>query len=541
MPTVLNEYNQYTKDEIMVLSDQIKAIIYARVSTSDQAERGYSLQSQLEKGSELAAKKFGYKDEEMLVILEKGEMGDNPDRPGMNHALYLIEQGVGKKLIMLHPDRMSRYLALQNEIASRVWSCGVDLEFVEFEIDPGNPESMLMFNIQGSIAQYNKAKILANSKRGRRQKVKQGKIPGIRRVFGYSYDKEIDTLVENSQERAIYLLMVDWLLNGKDGKPMNCSAIARELAMANHPAPSSDRWYQATVSRILRNPIYTGNFYYGKSESIQAKGKKIVIKKPQEDWQAVPIPQYIDLPTYQRMQCVLDSLIKRDRGRKTDNYLLKSLVRCGNCGAAVVAGSATTLKSGKKLRYYVCTHKNKKNYQVGTGKHNQICTASGWRQDTVDDYVWQYILASLSIPEEIIKDIVSEQSSRKNSEKFKVTLKDLEIKQEKKEQERKRILKAYRQGCINIELFKEEITPINQELAALDEDRDYISGLYQQLNASDNEAEKFRKAVEKYQEIIEGDLLTFEQKREIVINLIERVILYQDAIEIVTRWRSGPI
>jgi site-specific DNA recombinase len=274
MIAILEGYKQYTKDEVLALLDKIKAIIYARVSTHDQAEKGYSLQSQVEKGAELARKKFGYLDNEILAIVEKGEMGDNPDRPGLNHVLFLLEEGVGKKLIMLHPDRMSRYLALQNEIASRVWSCGVDLEFVEFEIDPNNPESMLMFNIQGSIAQYNKAKILANSKRGRRQKVKEGKIPGIRRVFGYTYDKELDTLVENPQEKEIYLLMVDWLLNGKDGKPMNCSSIARELAKLNYPAPASDRWYQSTISRVLRNPIYTGKFYYGKSEYIQLRSGK---------------------------------------------------------------------------------------------------------------------------------------------------------------------------------------------------------------------------------------------------------------------------
>jgi len=536
MIAILEGYKQYTKDEVLALLDKIKAIIYARVSTHDQAEKGYSLQSQVEKGAELARKKFGYLDDEILAIVEKGEMGDNPDRPGLNHVLFLLEEGVGKKLIMLHPDRMSRYLALQNEIASRVWSCGVDLEFVEFEIDPNNPESMLMFNIQGSIAQYNKAKILANSKRGRRQKVKEGKIPGIRRVFGYTYDKELDTLVENPQEKEIYLLMVDWLLNGKDGKPMNCSSIARELAKLNYPAPASDRWYQSTISRVLRNPIYTGKFYYGKSEYIQDKGKRKIVKKPEEEWQSIPIPQYIDERTYQRIQEKLDSLVTKNRGRPSSNYLLKGLVRCGKCGAAIVAGPVTTLKSGKKLRYYVCSKKTKKNYEVGTGKPNETCDTTSWRQDTVDNYVWEYIVSRLGNPEEIIKDIVKQQSDERRLEELKSKLKAIENKIHKKEQEQKRTFKAYREGLISLELFKGEVEPIKQEIEALKEEWAFVNDLYNQITVSYNELERIKQFIQGYREIVLKDQLTLSQKREIVRTIVERVILHQDTIEIITRW-----
>lgn len=537
MIATLEGSKQYTKDELLTLLDKIKAIIYARVSTHDQAEKGYSLQSQVEKGAELARKKFGYMDDEIIAIVEKGEMGDNPDRPGMNHVLFLLEEGIGKKLIMLHPDRMSRYLALQNEIASKVWSCGVDLEFVEFEIDPNNPESMLMFNIQGSIAQYNKAKILANSKRGRRQKVREGKIPGLRRAFGYTYDKELDTLVENPEEKEIYLLMVDWLLNGKDRKPMNCSSIARELAKANYPAPNSDRWYQSTVSRILRNPIYTGKFYYGKSEYIQNKGKKNIIKKPREEWQSVPIPQYIDEITYQRIQEKLDSLITKNNGRPTTNYLLKGLVRCGKCGGAIVAGPVTTLKSGKKLRYYVCSKKTKKNYEVGTGAPNETCdTTGGWRQDAVDNYVWEYIVSRLGNPEAIIRDIVKQQSDERKLEELQVKLKAIESKIQKKEQEQKRTFKAYREGLISLELFKGEVEPIKKEIETLKEDWAFVNDLHQQISVSYNELERIKKFVRGYKDLVLNDQITWNQKREIVGTIVERVILHQDTIEIVTRW-----
>lgn len=539
MLTITDGFRTYTQDELLDFMNRFKALIYARVSTHDQAEKGYSLQSQVEKCAELAQKKFGYKESELLAILEKGEMGDNPDRPGLNHVLYLLQNGVGKKLIMLHPDRMSRHLVLQNEVAAKVWSFGVDLEFVEFDIDPDNPESMLMFNIQGSIAQYNKAKILANSKRGRLQKVKEGKIPGVRKIFGYDFDKENDTLVENPREKEIYLLMVDWLLHGKDGEEMNCSQIARELARLNYKPPVSNKWYQATVSRILRNEIYTGYYFYGKTEVVQQNGKKKQIKKPRKEWKAVTVPAYIDRATYERIQEKLDSLCTRNRGRKTKNYLLKGLLRCGRCGSAVVAGTRTELKSGKLLLYYTCSMKAKKNYEVGTGKHNKVCRGPNWRQDVVDEYVWNEIVQAINNPQLII-DIVKQQTDISQLDQLKEKLKQIQRQIDKKKEGLRKCVTAYREGLIPEDIFRSEAEAAKQEIQELEEELSYTESLLSQATTTNKELELLKQSIELYRDVINGQAeLDFDVKRKIIKTYVKKVILYDDSIEIITTWRSA--
>ncbi|GMA61436.1 recombinase family protein [Alicyclobacillus fastidiosus] len=391
--------HEYSKQELTHLMTSIKAVIYARVSTQDQAKHGYSLESQIARSLELLETKYEIADEDVLAVVEQGEMGDDPNRPALNQALWLVEQGVGNKFVVLHPDRLARDLKLQLFITERIWNAGCEIVFVEMDVDPNNPESLLLYNIQGAIAQYNKAKILANSKRGRRAKVMNGKIPGVRRIYGYCFDKANDTLVVNEVERDVYLMMVDWILRGKDGRQMTLTSVARELSLLGIPAPSGDKWYQATVSRIVKNPVYTGTFYYGKTECRQRAGRKEIVRRPAHEWQSVPVPAYIDEKTFHQLQERISLLGRRNRGAKPKApYLLKGLVRCGRCGAAVVAGAPSRDKqTGEPIyRYYACSGKGRKIFEVGTGRQVHACAGRNWRQDVVDDYVWRFVCSCLA-------------------------------------------------------------------------------------------------------------------------------------------------
>jgi archaellum component FlaC len=150
--------------------------------------------------------------------------------------------------------------------------------------------------------------------------------------------------------------------------------------------------------------------------------------------------------------------------------------------------------------------------------------------------VWEYIVSRLGNPEEIIKDIVKQQSDERRLEELKSKLKAIENKIHKKEQEQKRTFKAYREGLISLELFKGEVEPIKQEIEALKEEWAFVNDLYNQITVSYNELERIKQFIQGYREIVLKDQLTLSQKREIVRTIVERVILHQDTIEIITRW-----
>ncbi|QDA29711.1 recombinase family protein [Paenibacillus polymyxa] len=518
---------KFSKTKLDALVTKIKALIYARVSTDGQVDN-YSIESQIERCMDLGKQK-GINEDEVVVLIEDGESGDNPNRPMINYALFLLEYGIGDHVIFLHPNRMSRFLHLQTQLSNRIWSMGKDFWFVEFEFDKSSPESMLNFNIQGSIAEYNKAKILADTKRGRITKVKNGLIPGLNRIYGYTFDTELDTLVENPEEKEIYLKMVDMLLH----KDYSCSRIAEELSLRNVSAPKKDRWYQVTISRIFKNETYTGNFYFGKSKVIRnADGTRKQVPQPRGEWRRIPVPAYITMETYHKIQKRLDFLNKNKPGRPTEDYLLQGICRCGRCGAAVSSGVTTKTKNGL-LKYYVCQHKTKKSYKVGTGESNPICEGRNWRVDYVDKIVWEYVKNIISEPTEFFERIVKQQSENSNSDELLKQKTKLEKSLQEKEASRERYTEMYAAGIIKtMKDLEDKVSAVDMQVQDIKEELQTIEHKLSATLHNKNDVNLIQDTLKKYQYIMNKNIISMENRRKIVRVFFSKVVLNDNKIDL---------
>nr|WP_186322860.1 recombinase family protein [Paenibacillus xylanexedens] len=520
-----------TTAQITALIGKIRAIVYTRVSSDMQIDN-YSLESQIDICVKDAKDKFDINEDEIIVLREEAESGDNPNRPMLNYILFLLEKGLGTKVIFLHPDRLSRHLHLQQQITHKIWELGCDLHFVEFDLQKGNAESMLNYNIQGSIAQYNKAKILANTKRGRRTMVSDNKIPGMNRIYGYTYDKELNTLVENEIEKERYLAMVHMILEGKTG-----SEVAAYFAKKKYPAPKGDKWYQATISRILRNETYMGIYYYGKTEVVQQNGKRKQVPKPRDQWQKVTIPAYIDEVTFGRLQKCLDGNIKNG-GRPSEDYLLKGIARCGRCGAAVSSGITSKTQSGQ-LKYYSCTRKSKKSYSVETGESNKLCLGENWRVDMVDSLIWSEVVRLIDNPKTLIDKMlerISDVSKIRDMEKNRDEIIKL-IKE--KESSKARYIDLYAEGFIKSkEELSKKIEPVDFEINELNTELSAITDNLKISQSNDDNIQIAISMLDRYRKIVKGKL-QIEDKRRIIKLLIEKVIMNDNKkLEIVYKFNT---
>ncbi|NUJ19470.1 recombinase family protein [Bacillus glycinifermentans] len=516
---ILKGEERLNTEQIMGLIGRINAIIYVRVSTADQAKKGYSLESQIDRCKERAITKFGYKDSELIALIEPGRMGDDPNRPALNHALYLMEKGLGKKFIVLHPDRLTRDNTLQGIVSRKIWSMGVDIEFIEFEVDPTNPESMLMYNIQGSIAQYNKAKISANSKRGRLAKAKKGEFPSFKRLYGYTFNKETDIPEYNEEERAILLEMKNMLLM----QGMSSNEIAKELSGRGIPAPDGDVWYQATVSRMLQNEDYTGDFYYGKSKVVQINGEKKQVPTPEDEWILIKIPPMWDHETREEIIKQLKTNFK-GRGRSTRDYLLRKKAKCGRCGSACGSGITSKSKSGV-YKYYSCRKKNAKAYK--NGKKIVNCPGKNWRVDIVDDVFWKWFKKLLKNPTEFLEQFLAETSNEKKIEELKNKASSLKKKIEEIDSEISNYVILFGKGKINEDMFDKLAQPLEQNKEYVENELSIVNSQLNAYKEVEDKNQKLMEYVESFSEMVNKDL-SMDEKRDLVDFFIEKVTLFDD-------------
>lgn len=527
--------NKLTGQELFLAKSKIKGLIYARVSSDDQVDN-YSLESQVDLCKDYAIKHLGYEEDELMAFIEEGEMGDNPDRPALNYMLKLLtKDGIGEVVIVYDSDRLARDNFLQRWILNQILEAEATLKLVnDSSFNPFDENEMLKFNIKGVLAEYMKKKIRSESKRGRMTKVKKHQqLMGLGRIYGYTFNKEKDMLEINPFERDVILRIVDMLLN----QDMSCSQIAQQLSKEGIPAPKGNVWYQATISRMLKNETYTGKFYYGKTEVIQIGGKRKQVPQPREKWIEIPVPAIIDEATFLRIQEKLNKLKRTHSGRPSDAFL-KGIGRCGKCGSAVVIGRVTKLKS-KKLNYYVCVRKNKSGYVVGTGEKYTKCTSRTWRQDIIDDLVWKHLVEKLKNPDLIIKSILKQQGDIQKAGNLFKKRKDLEKKIEEQNIIKERYIDLYAMGTIKTkEDLERKLEPIEENIRNLKIDIDIIDEQLKYITANYDELELLKERVQKFKEIIDLDNLTDEQKRDFIQKFVKKVVLHDDEIEIHTTWNS---
>ena len=141
------------------------AAIYARVSTTDQADKGYSLPTQIE-ACQAMARQEGYAVPESHVFVDD-YTGTSLNRPQFTLLRDLVRQRLVQAVFVHDLDRLSRKLAHQLLLSDEFEQAGVALRIVTMPEGAKTPEAQLLSNVRGIIAEYERAKILERTARGR--------------------------------------------------------------------------------------------------------------------------------------------------------------------------------------------------------------------------------------------------------------------------------------------------------------------------------------------------------------------------------------
>lgn len=444
------------------------AALYIRVSTADQAEKGYSLETQL---LEIRQKAVEFGATDFVEFIDDGYSGEYINRP----ALTELRDGLDKKsfdmVVIYDPDRLARNLAHQLIITEEIEKSGAKLLFVSVSFEASH-EGKLFYSMRGAIAAYEKEKIKERTMRGKKGKARQGKLVNNGHCYGYNYDKEHCMYIINEQQAAIVRQIFALCINDKLGTVLICEKLNQE----GIPAPRGKQWIASSIHRILTNSAYRGVVQSMKHKSIKTGFKtRRRETRPESDWIPIEVPAIVDDNTWHCAQTQLQkNKIFAKKNIKYD-HLLNGLVYCGHCGKKMTikhSGNSTNIVS-----YYACLSQTSTSYRYLKQKK---CAARRVPTAILDKVVWDKVY-ELVKNSELITKYIQDNSSPIAREKFKNALMRITAIEKKIRMQKETIMGWFSQQLIDDMEAEKQLNEMNKQLAAIAISK---KNLYAQLESS---------------------------------------------------------
>ena len=227
-------------------SPHMRIVGYVRVSTTDQAVEGVSLDAQ--KGRIAAwAEAGGYTVNPGDVHEDAGISGKRADnRPGLVAALDAV-CAHGGVLVVYSLSRLARSVRDTLAIAERLERAGADLVSLSERIDTTSAAGKMVFRMLAVLAEFERDLIAERTRAALAFKRSRGECIG-QVPYGLRLAEDGRTLAADDEEIQTLSLMRRLRSGG-----MSPRAIAGELSRLGVPTKNGGpRWAHTTVARILR-------------------------------------------------------------------------------------------------------------------------------------------------------------------------------------------------------------------------------------------------------------------------------------------------
>jgi site-specific DNA recombinase len=526
------------------MNDLTRVSLYARVSSEQQADE-MTIQSQLDLIQQRIAAD-GVQIEPELSFVDDGFSGFSMQRPALERLRDLTYSGVIDRLYVYDPDRLARKYAYQVVLIEEFHKHGVEVVFLNAVAGAASAEANLLLQMQGMIAEYERAKILERTRRGRRYAARQGKVSALGNApYGYRYVSKRETGGEARYEVAsetcqFVQAIFTWV--GVEG--LSLGEVKRRLAEQGVPSPTGQiGWDRATIRGILLNPAYYGTAKYGKTRLLPKKNERrpmrnatvgrrsdqTAVATPAAEQEAIPVPALVSLELFEAVSQRLEENRRRYRAQKKGTeFLLGGLLVCGQCGSAC-CGRRHRAKDGKEYVYYRC---------IGADRHRRqggwICENAGM-PGRVEAAVWSDLCSVLQDPDRVRREF-EQRLQRPVSDDVEAT----RLKQGIAQQKRRiaRLIDAYENGWLDKEEFEPRVRSAKERLA-----RD--EAMLQDQQQADDQAEDMRLVIGRFDafaaEIRVGlDEADFEMKRRLLRLLVNRIEVTDEEVRVVYRVSLRP-
>src|ERR1043166_5849900 len=165
--------------------NSMQAALYARVASAHQVE-AHTVASQVVALRERIAAD-GLPLPEALQFIDAGYSGATLVRPALERLRDVAAAGAVDRRYIHSPDRLARKYAYQVLLVDEFQRSGVEVIFLNRELGR-SPEDDLLLQVQGMMAEYERAKIIERHRRGKRHAAQAGSVNVLSGApYGYHY------------------------------------------------------------------------------------------------------------------------------------------------------------------------------------------------------------------------------------------------------------------------------------------------------------------------------------------------------------------
>lgn len=513
--------------------------IYARVSSQRQAKDN-TIASQIAALRERVAQD-GHVCSDGLSFVDDGCSGSTLLRPALERLRDGAANGLFDRLYVHSPDRLARRQAYQALLLDELKRGGVEVVFLN-HASGTSPEDELLVQVQGVIAEYERAKIQERARRGKRHAAQTGAVSVFSTApYGYRYIPKSPTTPARfdvlPDEAAVVRRLFAWVVHERCSMREACRRLKKQGILTRSGRRD---WDPVTINRMLRNPAYCGQAAYGKTRIGERRPRLrpqrgrpevprrpgVAAPRPVEEWIRIAVPALVPAELFDAAAEQLRDNLQRHRARRHGpGHLLQGLVVCQHCGYACYGQSVKNDAGHIRYGYYRCLGRD---HRRGDGQ--RLCHLPSAPLTPLDRAVWEDVRALLADPNRIkaeyhrrVKDKSAPSPQREH----------LAAQRQRTQRGLARLIDAYAEGLLEKAEFEPRAQAARKRLSELDTQTKLITEREtqdQRLQEVIHRLEQFAERVGRSLDKADANL-----RRELIRALVKRVELNAQEVRIVYR------
>lgn len=521
--------------------------VYMRVSTQLQARRGAIETQRPDIDRYLAAYNtvpYAWYEDEAV----SGRWVPFAKRPQGRRLLADANAGYVKLVLVWRLDRFGRNAVEILQAVKELEDAGARLISLKEQFDTRTAAGRLMLGVLASVAEFEWESILERSVAGVDRKLDGGGWMGGRVPYGYKVEGtrpnshlvidddplELPGLPPTTAADVIRLIYRLYTEEGQTtvtlaerlntmGVPTAFTRRAQRFHRGERDEPAMSIWRPNNVRHILINPVYKGEYLFGRRNNNHAPNGERTPRKVV----AVQVPAIVSVETWDAAQATLErNLIFSPRNAKRD-YLLRGLITCGVCGHGYIGDI-----SGAGPRY-VCYAARRPQILFGTHlSKERRCMGLPVRAADIEADIWADVEKSLREPGPVLAELAAQLSGNADqSADIRANLAAKQQEQMAKQQEKDAILAYFRKGRISERDVDRQLDDIAREEVELAKD---IAALSKQLEMADDQASKLAGAealLRELGDILDSEPLTPALRRQFLERMVSSIVVHRELDE----------